>query len=785
MVTPGQKIHVKRFGAVGDGVTDDTVAIQKANDSCEKFGLSLEFNPHKTYVISKVDAKCKWLGFNTRLLQKAATDSFALHINTEKPSFENFVFDGNKANQAEPTFSENYQGFAKNSFIQAFRGFKEGSFSGSVFKNMAFGAIAFTFDSEDPGVALAYPNVDTDYAFADRTIEKLKLNNCHFENCATEAIRVSNRKINLAAAPLLQLPGGVFIENCTTYKVGTDKLVGTRYQQGDTIIAGNFGKFRVTNCEFEESARFDIKLGIINDVKISKVNSKNPAWGTFQIQTNPFDGLAYDLKGTISLDDVALQFDKIWSNNTVPLLAQLKGSLSADVNHTFYENASVTNCKYHNFTGSTTVGLDAIQLTEQTKIKNFVAENVTGMNVRRSLIGISRPAVDGWNMESAIIKGCPQVIGQTSLSTSALVRLQGVGGFINNLTIIDNKVEGFEYGAYSLTVDGVKNLTVENNNIKNPTLRGGSAADITSLVTSIFRNNYSDKHFSGITDFTVYQHNPLGSTQEYTNQGQGDSDRFGLGMSNTGLKGFMTNMALNIFESSIGRWGTYLRSATTSIKAYWEYNGTVWKFVTFGAGTKVQISPNNSAVVTATEKGLGIYQEIPEYGTHQVGGSHKLQAIANPAAPTVTNVGTAGTTAYSYYIVAEDRRGGLTLASPAGSTTTGNAVLDVNNYNTIKWNVPPGSGKIHVLKGDTGTLLATVSNTTTSFNDTGQATSAFTAPTRNATADSFIDGRLTANQLAVGNSVAATTTGTVTKKIEVFDASGASLGFVPVYDSIS
>lgn len=45
--------------------------------------------------------------------------------------------------------------------------------------------------------------------------------------------------------------------------------------------------------------------------------------------------------------------------------------------------------------------------------------------------------------------------------------------------------------------------------------------------------------------------------------------------------------------------------------------------------------------------------------------------------------------------------------------------------------------------------------------------------------------QLTCGQLGVNNSAAATTLGSVTKKIEVFDASGASLGFVPVYDSIS
>jgi hypothetical protein len=39
--------------------------------------------------------------------------------------------------------------------------------------------------------------------------------------------------------------------------------------------------------------------------------------------------------------------------------------------------------------------------------------------------------------------------------------------------------------------------------------------------------------------------------------------------------------------------------------------------------------------------------------------------------------------------------------------------------------------------------------------------------------------------LGVGNSAAATTLGSVTDRIEVFDAAGASLGFIPVYDSIT
>lgn len=47
-------------------------------------------------------------------------------------------------------------------------------------------------------------------------------------------------------------------------------------------------------------------------------------------------------------------------------------------------------------------------------------------------------------------------------------------------------------------------------------------------------------------------------------------------------------------------------------------------------------------------------------------------------------------------------------------------------------------------------------------------------------------GKLTAaTGIGVGNSVAATTPGSVVRKMEVFDAAGASLGFVPIYSTIT
>lgn len=57
---------------------------------------------------------------------------------------------------------------------------------------------------------------------------------------------------------------------------------------------------------------------------------------------------------------------------------------------------------------------------------------------------------------------------------------------------------------------------------------------------------------------------------------------------------------------------------------------------------------------------------------------------------------------------------------------------------------------------------------------------------RNAANQLKTDDKLLASLgIGVGNSAVATTPGTVVRRIEVFDASGTSLGFVPVYDSIS
>jgi len=115
--------------------------------------------------------------------------------------------------------------------------------------------------------------------------------------------------------------------------------------------------------------------------------------------------------------------------------------------------------------------------------------------------------------------------------------------------------------------------------------------------------------------------------------------------------------------------------------------------------------------------GPGAYADLPA----------NTSTISTPGAPTITNVGTAGSTTASYYIVCHDSNGGSTVPSAAGTTTTGNAVLDATNYNSIAWTFPTGAANCDVLKNDTAHSLV-LGATSSPVSDTGQGLAAYSTP---------------------------------------------------------
>ena len=150
---------------------------------------------------------------------------------------------------------------------------------------------------------------------------------------------------------------------------------------------------------------------------------------------------------------------------------------------------------------------------------------------------------------------------------------------------------------------------------------------------------------------------------------------------------------------------------------------------------------------------------VPTYGSHQLGGGERLQALATPAAPTsITQTGAAGAVQYYYWIVAVDVSGGKTLVGPSLSNALANATLSGTNYNNIFWIAVPGAASYDILRTTTnvapsGTVSVLVGNTTAlTIKDQANALSAYTVQTRNNTADSITDGRMSSSGLTVSTS---------------------------------
>ena len=147
--------------------------------------------------------------------------------------------------------------------------------------------------------------------------------------------------------------------------------------------------------------------------------------------------------------------------------------------------------------------------------------------------------------------------------------------------------------------------------------------------------------------------------------------------------------------------------------------------------------------------------ELSSLGGGAFSGRQSLTALPNPSAPMISIGGIPGTTTYQYKVVCHDWNGGVSLASPTGSTTTGNANLSSRNYNVISWSCADGYKFTDILKNVSGTwrslsvnLFGNGPRTFYPFRDTAQATLAYTLPARNLTGDFSI-----ASQLSIGSNI--------------------------------
>jgi len=122
----------------------------------------------------------------------------------------------------------------------------------------------------------------------------------------------------------------------------------------------------------------------------------------------------------------------------------------------------------------------------------------------------------------------------------------------------------------------------------------------------------------------------------------------------------------------------------------------------------LEAQDSTNAALTVIDKNgqIGINQNTPTFGQHQVGGSQRLVALGTPATPTGTAFGGSGTN-NDYFVVAKDSAGNKTLAS-AKVTISGGAALSSSVWNRVAWTAVTGAYSYDILKTNTTTLLATV-----------------------------------------------------------------------------
>lgn len=128
--------------------------------------------------------------------------------------------------------------------------------------------------------------------------------------------------------------------------------------------------------------------------------------------------------------------------------------------------------------------------------------------------------------------------------------------------------------------------------------------------------------------------------------------------------------------------------------------------------------------------------------------------LPTPSAPTITNVGTAGATTYSYKVVARTINNHSPV-SAAGSTATGNNTLTGSNYNHIVWTPVTGAQFYDVYRTVGGATQGLISGAGVSafdgfFDDTGFPGGGETAPTTNTTGVLYATNEVL-TRLAIGS----------------------------------
>ena len=344
-----------------------------------------------------------------------------------------------------------------------------------------------------------------------------------------------------------------------------------------------------------------------------------------------------------------------------------------------------------------------------------------------------------------------------NMTAGSAIRIEWTTGH----TISSNIING---GSTGIHMDCAGSSTVctniiSNNNITNVTSGGISATS--SSLGSVAGTN--------ITGNTVYNAGGSGSSNAINISGSGTNYNNSI-TGNTIIDTAGTGSAISIGANTIN---TYVSGNN--------FSGTGATSISDSGVSTIygsQMTDSGSLVVRGTG-GVGIGATTAT-SSLTVQGAYVSQQLTAPAAPTVVTQGTAGSTTYTYAIVANDGLGD-TVASTGTSITTGNATLNGSNFNRITWNRVGGAISYKVYRTSSGGtpsstgLIGTVaaSTATMQLDDTGLAASGSAAVT-NSTGGMSLAGSLQGTTATFGSASALTlgTSNSATGSIILRGASG-------------
>lgn len=465
------KVYVSQFGAMPNDGKDDGPGITQALAYAKKNGINAIYFSAGTYNINEaVNLTASIIGEGKVILKLGDNaKSYMFNIDCDDMSILNLNFDGNRTTQPAPGFTENYVGFNKNSLIQAFHFFRKLHVKNCDFYNCVMGAFAFA-SSASKGVETPYPDKDPKN---DRVPQSMVIESCNFSNMGTQAINAAfNYNLTNSSNGVLRFPGNVKLLNCNFKSIGTftpNQPVLNRFRQGDTFVCIGVDSLLVQGCSFENSQRYDIKLGELNHVMVRDCKTHNPRWGFFQAQNAKISkGSDAYMIGNITVINNHYLFDLpddsvAKTEVSIGLFAQLKGSTAKNVGaEDYYDNVNIS----HNFiaySGACSKTWDCIQMNEYAKYKKVTVEDNYVQNNRRGFVSFAKIVIDNWQMDSLVIKNNVAFNDVAKITDNSLFFAQGTSNNKIDHLIIENNIAV----GYNITVksdaDICNHLIVNNN----------------------------------------------------------------------------------------------------------------------------------------------------------------------------------------------------------------------------------------------------------------------------------------------------------------------------------